>query len=351
MLTTTQLDRTLPNETPPHKLQTMGPGRLIVRVRSMTYQGEDLNEYELVDAGERELPPFTAGSHIDLYFRDGRVRQYSLCNPESERHRYKIVVQREHSGRGGSKAIFERVHIGRLLVISRPRNNFPLVPAPRYLLVGGGIGITPLMSMAYSLDSANQDFVLHYCTRTRERTAFLSELQPLIERGKVAIHHDEGDPTKGLNLRELLSEYVPGSHLYFCGPSGFMRAIAAAAEKWPAETVHSESFSPLATSAISNQPISQSEMDGVISVGFQVKIASTGQLIEVPNDKTILQTLREQGFAIPSSCESGLCGTCRVGYLEGQPDHRDYILEDDQRERELLVCCSRSKTPLLVLDL
>ena len=338
------------NETPPHQLQAMGPGRLIVRVRSISYQGDDLNEYELVDPDGRNLPPFTAGSHVDLYFRDGRVRQYSLCNPEAERRCYRIVVQREQQGRGGSKAIFEKVHVGRLLVISLPRNNFCLAKgARRHVLVAGGIGITPLMSMAYALEAASQDFVLHYCTRSPQRTALLQELQPLLRKGKAFIHHDGGDPSKGLDLDGLLSHYDAGSHLYFCGPSGFMRAVEAAAASWPAEALHSESFTPLAPPA-AGASMSPADFDGSISVGFQVKIASTGELLAVPNDKSILQVLREHGFSTPSSCEAGVCGTCRTRYLEGEPDHRDYILEDDERETQLLVCCSRSKTPVLVLD-
>jgi vanillate O-demethylase ferredoxin subunit len=353
MLAPAELERTVANEMQPQELQAMGPGRLIVRVRSIAYQGEGLNEYELIDTDGGELPPFTAGSHIDLYFRDGRVRQYSLCNSQTERHRYKIVVQREQQGRGGSKAIFERVHVGRLLVISKPRNNFAVESAAaRHVLLAGGIGITPLMSMAYALDAAKADFVLHYCARSPERTAFIAELQPLIRRGRAHLHHDGGDPTKGLDLRGLLARHDAGSHVYFCGPTGFMRAAAAAASHWPNGTVHSESFAPLANQLTpDSEVISRAEFDASISVGFEVKIASTGQVFEVPNDKTILQVLREQGLSVPSSCESGLCGTCRVRYLEGMADHRDYILEDEEREQELLVCCSRSRTPLLVLDL
>ncbi len=337
-------------ETPPHQLQAMGKGRLIVRVRSIRYQGHELNEYELVDVDGKDLPPFTAGSHIDLYFRDGRVRQYSLCNAESDRRRYRIVVQRECSGRGGSKAIFERVHVGRLLVISEPRNTFALErTGRRYVLIAGGIGITPLLSMAHALRDAGSDFVLHYCSRNRQRTAFLEELQPFLDAGSVQLHHDEGDPSKGLDFKGLLAGYTEGAHLYFCGPTGFMRAVASAAGHWPAACVHSESFAPpsLAPAA----PLTDADGDGAIGVGFQVKIASSGKLIAIPNDKTILQALQEAGHQVPSSCEAGLCGTCRVRYLEGSVDHRDYILEDDERERELLVCCSRAKSQVLVLDL
>lgn len=341
-----------PNEIAPAQLLAMGPKRLMVRVQAIRYQGEDLNEYELVDLEGKELPPFTAGSHVDLYFRDGRVRQYSLCNSERERHRYRIVVQRDAAGRGGSKAIFERVHVGRRLVISHPRNNFPLAEGRRHLLLAGGIGITPLLAMAYSLADRGQAFTLHYCTRTPERTAFLRDLMPLVESGSVVLHHDGGDPSKGLDIRALLAQPQADTHLYYCGPVGFMRAVAAASEHWPKGSVHWEYFTPSRDQAANeSQAASGDASESDIPVGFEVKIASTGQVFEVPNDKTILQVLRDNGFDVPSSCESGLCGTCKTRYLEGTPDHRDYILEDQEKESHVLVCCSRAKTPTLVLDL
>lgn len=340
-------------EMKPHELLARGPDRLIVRVNSISYQGDGLNEYELIDPDGRDLPEFTAGSHVDLYFRDGRVRQYSLCNNPRERHRYKVVVQRESAGRGGSKAIFERVHVGRLLVISRPRNNFPLRPAKRHLLVGGGIGITPLMSMLYALDADGQEFELHYCTRSASSTAFLRELRPFVERGLANLRHDGGDPAKGIPLATLLACHTEGTHVYYCGPPGFMRAVAAAAAHWPSEACHHESFSTAGHDLAGARRASDGVeiLDQAISVGFQIRIASTGMSIEVPNDKSILEVLREHGIDVPTSCEAGLCGTCRVRYVRGVPDHRDYILEDDEKKEVLLVCCSRSLSPELVLDL
>src|SRR5258708_1320512 len=160
-------------ELSPEELQKLGPDRLLVQVRSSTYLAENINAYEVVDPGGGHLPSFGSGSHIDLYFRDGRIRQYSLCSAPSERYHYVFAVQRELNGRGGSRAIFERVHVGRILVISRPRNNFPLVAnADRHLFLAGGIGITPIMSMIRELQASGGKFRLHYCTRSREKTAF-----------------------------------------------------------------------------------------------------------------------------------------------------------------------------------
>lgn len=323
---------------------------LRVRVRSITYQGEYINAYEVVDPQGAELPAFTAGSHIDLYFRDGRIRQYSLANDPQERSRYVFAVQREPNGRGGSKAIFELVHVGRILTISRPRNNFPLhEDASRHLLLAGGIGITPIMAMVHRLRAIQAPFTLHYCTRDPEKTAFREELAPLIASGQVLLHHDGGEPARGLDVGALLQEHEPGTHLYCCGPVGLMEAARRVAAHWPSGTVHFEYF----TSSAPAEPVSPEMLaaPSTISVGFRVKLARSGDVYDVPDDKSIVQVLREHGIDVETSCESGLCGTCRTRYLEGEPEHRDYILDDEDRRHDVLICCARSKTPLLVLDL
>jgi vanillate O-demethylase ferredoxin subunit len=341
-------------ELTPAELQKLRLKTCQVRVHSITYQGEDINAYEVVSPSSQPLPAFTAGAHIDLYFRDGRIRQYSLCNDPVERHRYVFAVQREVHGRGGSKAIFDKVHVGRTLVISEPRNNFSLAPdAKRHLLIAGGIGITPIMSMVHALSRINSDFDLHYCTRTAERTAFREELAPFVRSNKAVIRHDGGDPKRGLNLNEILADYVEGTHLYFCGPAGLLHAVTEAASHWPSGAVHNESFTPplAAILAGDNSKFPQQTVDRAIPVGFQIRVTSTGAVYEVPQDKTILEVLRENGFDVPTSCEAGLCGTCRTRFLEGEADHRDYILKDAEKCDQILVCCSRAKSPLLVLDI
>ena len=341
-------------ELTPEELQRLGPARRLVRVRSITYEGEDINAYEVVDPEGAPLPPFAPGSHIDLYFRDRRVRQYSLCGDPQDRLRYRFAVQREADGRGGSKAIFERVHVGRMLTISEPRNNFPLHwEARHHLLIAGGIGITPMVAMIHELRRAGAAWTLHYCARSPARTAFLDLLRPLVAEGRVAIHWDGGDPSRGLDIPALLREHPEGAHLYSCGPRGLMAAVAAAAAHWPPGTTHCEYFTPGAAdpAAGAADATAPGDMADAIGVGFQVRIASTGRTFDVPSDKSIVQVLREHGIEVPTSCESGLCGTCRTRYLAGQPEHRDYILDDQEKERELLICCSRSASPLLVLDL
>ena len=339
-------------ELEPEELVRLGPDRLLVRVRSITYAAEDINLYEVTDPGGNALPAFTAGSHIDLYFRDRRVRQYSLCNDPAETGRYVFAVQREREGRGGSKAIFERVHVGRILTISTPRNQFPLAPGARsHLLIAGGIGITPMMSMIYALRMRGDDYELHYCTRSAARTAFIDELGPELRAGRAHLHHDGGDPSRGVDLRALLSRQEPGRHLYCCGPGSFMAAVREHAARWPGDSLHFESFAP-PDGAVTRPPgATESSIGSDIPVGFQVELARSGVTLDVPNDKSILQVVREHGIDVPSSCESGLCGTCRTRYLEGIPEHRDYVLDDDERARDVLICCARSRTPVLVLDL
>lgn len=345
-------------ELTPEELRRLGPRRLLVRVRSIVYQAEGINAYEVVDPTGADLPSFEPGSHIDLYFRDGRVRQYSLCSDPLDRRHYVFAVQREAHGRGGSKAIFERVHVGRILAISEPRNNFPLSQrATRHLLLAGGIGVTPMMAMIHRLRAASQEFVLHYCTRSPERTAFLEELRPLRESGLVFLHHDGGDPTKGLDLGALLRPYDEGTHLYYCGPSAFMNAVREASAHWPIGTAHFEHFNapPDARNAAAPEAGCASTTAGnaseTIGVGFQVKLARSGRTFDVPDDKTIVQVLRENGIVVETSCESGLCGTCRARYLSGVPDHRDFVLDDEAKKDQILICCSRSLSNLLVLDL
>ena len=312
-----------------------------VRVRAIASEAEDILSFELVDPAGADLPPFTAGAHVDVHVEPGLVRQYSLCNDPRERHRYVVAILREAGGRGGSRNLHERIRPGALLTISEPQNNFPLARGVRHLLVAGGIGVTPMMAMIAELEAQGADYRLHYCTRTPEKTAFRDRLRPLVAAGKVVIHHDGGDPSRGLDLEATLKDYVPGTHLYYCGPAGFMSAAAAASAHWPKEAVHLEYFSAPADRVPETAP----------AAPFQVKIASTGEVLDVPPDKTIVEVLRQAGIFIDTSCEEGYCATCMTRYLEGEPEHRDVVLDEGDRSEFVLICCARSKSPLLVLDL
>ena len=215
---------------------------MLLRIRSVTYLAERINGYELVDPQEHDLPPFEAGAHISVRVGEELVRDYSLWNDPAERARYCIAVLRETDGRG-SNEWHEKARAGDMVEVSPPRNNFPLAAAAaRHLLIAGGIGITPIMAMVSELRRRGADFLLHYCTRSPEETAFLDELAILAAQGRVQFHHDGGDPAKGLDITAILREYRPGTHLYYCGPAGMMAAAEAASRHWPLGKVHCEYF-------------------------------------------------------------------------------------------------------------
>lgn len=334
---------------------------LRVQVKAILPEGQDINAYEVADPAGRPLPPFEAGSHVDVHVPDKTfgVRQYSLCSDPGDCSRYVFTVQREPAGRGGSKAIHEMVSVGTVLTISHPRNRFPLHENARHhLLVAGGIGITPMIAMIRRLQRIGAEFTLHYCTRSPERTAFRKLLQPFIDSGKAFLYWDGGDASKGLDLKAALKDRDDGTHLYYCGPPGFMTAVAAASSHWPKDVVHREYFTPsendpaIAMDSRADQATQDVPLDeeGALGREFEVKLASTGQVFEVPADKSIVQVLRENGVEVETACELGVCGTCRTRYLEGEVEHQDFVLEEYEQKNELMICCSRAKTPLLVLD-
>ena len=310
-----------------------------LRVRSITYLAEAINGYELTDPRGRDLPRFAPGAHIELR-AGGFLRRYSLWNDAAERRRYCIAVLREDASRGGSRYLHENVRTGDIVDVSMPRNAFPIDPAAeRHLLIAGGIGIAPIMSMVTELRRRGAEFELHYCTRSPKRTAFRRELASLAADGRMRFHHDGGDPAQGLDIEATLREARPGTHLYFCGPAPLMAAATEAACDWPAGTVHCEYFTGV--------PEPQAAADR----RFRVQLAKTGGDYEVHAGETIAEVLRHHGVAVRTSCELGYCGACLTPYLAGEPDHRDQVLEENGRRHYVLICCSRAKSPILVLDL
>jgi vanillate monooxygenase ferredoxin subunit len=296
---------------------------------------------ELVSEDGRALPSFAAGSHVDVYLPGGLVRQYSLCNDPEETHRYMIAVLRDESGRGGSKAVHDLVHEGDRLQISAPRNHFALAPeAPPHLLLAGGIGVTPILCMAERLAASGETFDMHYCTRSRERTAFTARIEQSDFAGSVQFHHDDCGAT--FDIKEVLERASDGTHLYVCGPKGFMDAVlnTARGSGWPESRLHYEFFG------------ASIDLNGA-GKRFHVRIASSGATIEVPSDCTVVQALAANGIDVMTSCEQGVCGTCLTKVLEGEPDHLDSYLtpEEQAANDQFLPCCSRARSPLLVLDL
>lgn len=313
---------------------------MLLRVRSITYLAKAINGYELVDPRGRDLPRFEAGAHIGMRLGDMPPRDYSLWNDPAERRRYCIAVLREDERNGVSLKLHQGLRVGDLVEVSLPRNNFPLDHgARRHLMIAGGIGITPVMAMVAELRRRGADFLVHYCARSPEEAAFRDELDLLAAQGRVRFHYDGGDPARGLDIAATLRDTPAGTHLYYCGPAGLMKGVAAAAEDWPSGTVHCEYFT------------GPSDVDFGEHRPFRIALARTGGEYEVPAGETIVDVLRREGVAVRTSCELGYCGTCLTRYLGGEPEHRDQILSAKDRERYVLICCSRAKTPLLELDL
>jgi len=312
-----------------------------LRVSKITREAQDIASFELVDPAGLELPPFTAGAHLDVRINDDTRRQYSLCNDPQERHRYVIAVINEPAGRGGSRAMHEQVAVGSVLPVSAPHNRFPLAgrEARFHLLLAGGIGVTPMLAMIAELERRASPWHMHYCTRNPARTAFLDRLRPLIAAGKVELHHDDGDPARGLDIARTLAAFEIGAHVYFCGPPGFMHAAKASVSAWPPFNVHYEYFT------------ATDDRTEAVNTPFRVKIKSSGQVFDIPADRSIVAVLRDNGFDIETDCEDGYCGTCITRYLDGEPDHRDTVLGEDERQRYAMICCARAKSPMLVLDL
>ncbi|WP_081648116.1 PDR/VanB family oxidoreductase [Pseudomonas sp. G5(2012)] len=313
-----------------------------VIVVSRTQEALDICSFELASADGASLPYFSAGAHIDVHLSDGIVRQYSLCNHPEEIHRYLIGVLKDPASRGGSKALHEQIQVGHRLTISEPKNLFPLEPAAhRSLLFAGGIGITPILCMAERLSHTGMDFELHYCARSSERAAFTQRIKASPFADRVFFHFDE-EPETTLKTANVLADPQPGTHLYVCGPGGFMQHVldTGKAQGWADDHLHREYFSAA--------PVDTSN-DG----SFTVRIGSTGESYEVPADQTVLQVLERHGIEIPVSCEQGVCGTCLTRVLEGTPDHRDMFLTKDEQAAndQFTPCCSRSKSPTLVLDI
>ena len=323
---------------------TPAPSPLLrVRVARKTPEAEGIASFELVDANGGELPAFDAGAHLDVHAPGGHVRQYSLCNAPGERQRYLIGVLRDPAPRGGSAALHDGLRVGDTLDVSPPKNHFPLdEQAQRSVLFAGGIGVTPILAMAEHLHAIGADFTLHYCTRSAARTAFAQRLASSGYAAQVQFHHDDGASDQKLDLARTLAQPEAGTHLYVCGPSGFLDAVRATARDagWPDAQVHFEYFTGVAQHAATDRH-------------FDIVIKSSGQVIRVEAAQTVTEALEANGVVVPTSCEQGVCGTCLTRVLEGEVDHKDLYLtpEEQAANDQFLPCCSRARSARLVLDL
>ena len=314
------------------------PAMMPLRVTRNEKIADGIHLFELRDANGGALPEFTAGAHIAITVPSGLLRKYSLCNDPAERERYQVAVKREVGGRGGSIDLIDNVKAGDELMVAAPVNDFGLPPrASDFLFIAGGIGITPMMAMIRQVQAAGKRFRLFYCTRSPETTAFREALSSPDLKDHVTIHYDGGDPACSLNLKPVLKERQNREHLYCCGPRPLMEAVRAMTDHWSPTAVHFEAFSEAETHKASDTP-------------FTVRLAKSGTVLDVPVDKTILEVLRQHGLDVPSSCETGTCGTCRTKLLAGVADHRDLVLAEHEKADTIMICVSRAKTDEITLD-
>lgn len=309
-------------------------------VKNRHIEGGNVAIMEFESATDQSLPQVEAGAHIDVYLPNGMVRQYSLCQNPQQQGVFRLGILKDADSRGGSICAFEDLKEGMKLQVSEPRNLFPLVKAPHSVLIGGGIGITPLITMAYQLLKEGESFELHYCGASPERCAFVQEIQ----QGELAKFTTFHFKSEGANHREFFASAIKNidlsSHIYTCGPTGFMDWIInlAQTQHFPSEQIHKEYF--------------QVETD-TAGAAFEVVAQRSGKTIQVASEETIIQALAREGIKIEMSCEQGVCGTCMCDVIEGEPDHRDVYFTDEEKEsnEQILVCCSRSKSARLVLDI
>ena len=318
----------------PDPLMAVGVDVRVVEKRTVA---EGVVELALERPGRGRLPDWDPGAHIDLVLSSGEVRQYSLCGDRWDAHQFRIAVLREPDGRGGSVHVHDELQQGDVVGIGGPRNSFHLVPAQRYLFIAGGIGITPLLTMIDSAERVGAPWELVYGGRTAAAMAYVDELQVHGDRVQIVPEDRHGR----LDLDQILGRADEQTVTYVCGPPGLLDAVEAATTSWRAGRLRVERFTPR-------------EMGAPVLEGpFTVELARTGTSVVVDQDTTVLDAVRGAGAVALTSCRQGTCGTCETAVLDGVPDHRDSILDDDQRATadRMFICVSRSCTDRLVLDL
>jgi tetrachlorobenzoquinone reductase len=314
---------------------------LSLKIAFIRDEAEGILSFDLRPPSEENLPSFTAGAHIDVSLSNGIVRSYSLINPQGERHRYVIAVNRDMASRGGSSFIHETLRVGDTLSVRAPRNNFPLEEgAEKSLLIAGGIGITPLWCMIQRLTELGRSWELFYSARTPKHAAFSAVLSEVAPRsGNVHFNFDQVPGGKMLDIAAIVSAADPRIHLYCCGPVQMLKSFEASCGGRPRETVHLEYFSASEPAAAAG--------------GFTVILKRSGKSLFIERGQSILEAVLDLDVDVDFSCQEGMCGTCATTVLEGVPDHRDAVLTEAERSSnsKMMICCSGAKTDTLVLDI
>ncbi|MFD9389994.1 PDR/VanB family oxidoreductase [Streptomyces sp. NPDC060000] len=285
------------------------------------------------------LPSWTPGAHIDLLLDNGLVRQYSLCGNPADPAAWQIAVLCQPEGRGGSSYVHDRLREGSAVRVRGPRNTFPLRTAERHLFVAGGVGITPILAMVEAAEAAGVDWRLLYGGRTRASMAFVDRLAPYGDRVSIRPQDEFGL----LDLGAFIGPPVEGTLVHACGPEPLLRAAQESCADWPAGTLGVERFAPVRPAAA----------EAAEAESFEVVLSRSGRALTVPPDRSVLEVVEEAGVPVLFSCREGTCGTCETDVLDGVPDHRDSLLDEDERAAgdTMLICVSRSRGPRLVLDL
>jgi ferredoxin-NADP reductase len=322
----------------------MGSIAMKMIVEKIVNETPDIRSFRLVRPDGGKLTPYEPGAHVDVTVPGGPTRQYSLCGAPEDDCAYTIAVKKEPASRGGSRALHEEVAERSELEVGAPRNLFALDPAAsEHVLFGAGIGITPLLAMAWRLAAEGRAFTLHYFTRGPEHTAFADLLgEPPFAR-HVRFHYGVKREDMAHYLDACLNAASPDAHVYTCGPAPFMDAVVACAAKSRSEdAIHLEHFqaAPVVADAGGDNP-------------FEVTLASSGATLVVPADRAIVDVLADAGVTIDTSCREGICGTCVVPVLDGMPDHRDHCLSKKEKAAndQICLCVSRARSARLVLDL
>jgi len=299
---------------------------------------EDVVALTLVSPAGETLPSWSPGAHIDLVLADDLVRQYSLCGSPGDDTAWRIGVLRTPDSRGGSQRVHDTLTEGATVAIRGPRNHFQLVAASNYLFIAGGIGITPILPMIAQAEAAGADWRLLYGGRHRASMAFLPELARYGDKVTVVPQDEAGF----LDLDAALGTPQAGSLVYCCGPEGLLSAVETKCASWPTGSLHLERFAA-----------KPQESSAVAAETFELVLQQTGVTVTVRPDQSVFQAALEAGANGLGSCMEGVCGTCETEVVEGDVDHRDSVLNDDERASNefMMICVSRCKSKRLVLDI
>lgn len=302
---------------------------LKMRVAGIERHPGGVNVYTFRHPWREALPRGAPGAHVDVRLPDGRTRQYSLCGDPDDLSLYKIAIKREESGRGASKWLHDNLEVGNVAFVSTPRNNFPInEDATHHVLVAGGIGVTPFLAYVRDFLRRGKGFRLHYCAQSAQ-APLIEELRAQCGPDRLTSYFSDAGGQR-FDAERTFAEVRAGAHVYCCGPQRLIDGVRAATSHWPEGKVHFEVFQPTPDESFVAEP-------------FDITLASTGETLRVPADKSALEVLRAHGLALPSSCELGVCGSCECGYRDGIVLHRDSVLSTTARQDRMMLCVSRAR--------